>query len=142
MSSVTLTLPHTYGLVILTAVINWLVLMWQAAALGKARKQYNIPYPTMYENKYPSDFNCVQRVHQNSLEWNPPFLIFLLISGATTPIASAAAGMVYNIGRVYYAKGYYAGNPHKGLWGLYGLFYLIAASVYTAIALLRSSTTY
>lgn len=27
------------------------------------------------------------------------------------------AGTVYNVGRVFYAKGYYTGNPHKGLWG-------------------------
>lgn len=128
-----------YGFVILTAVFNWFVLMWQAFKLAKARKQYEVPYPTMYENKYPSQFNCVQRAHQNSLEWNPPFLAFLFIAGLSAPIASTVAGVVYNIGRIYYARGYYEGNPHKGLWGLYGLFFLCFASVYTAYKIVRQT---
>lgn len=130
--------PTLYGLIILTSVMNWLVIMWQALKLASARKQYNVKYPTMYENKEPSPFNCVQRAHQNSLEWNPPFLLFLYVSGLTSPILSTLAGVIYNIGRVYHAKGYYKGSPHQGLWGLYGLFYLIGGSVYTAFSILRS----
>lgn len=43
--------------------------------------------------------------------------VFLLIGGLSLPLSSAVAGTVYNVGRVFYAKGYYTGNPHKGLWG-------------------------
>ncbi|CDF36143.1 microsomal glutathione S-transferase [Chondrus crispus] len=131
-------IPRLYGLIILVAVQNWFILMWQALRLAKARKEHDVKYPTMYENKEPSPFNCVQRAHQNSLEWNPGFLSFLFISGITTPIFSTAAGVVYNVGRVYYAKGYYRGNPHEGLWGLYGLFYLVGGACYTAFTILRS----
>lgn len=135
-----LEVSRSYGLVILTAVFNWFVLLWQMGHLAKARKQFDVPYPTMYENKHPSQFNCVQRAHQNSLEWNPPFLAFLLIGGLSAPIASTIAGSVYNIGRIFYARGYYQGNPHKGLWGLYGLFFLCFTAVYTAFKILSQST--
>lgn len=128
-----LVLPRGYGLVILNVVLNWIVLMWQALKVGQARNQYEVKYPTLYENKKDSKFNCVQRAHQNSLEWNPGFLAFLLLGGLTTPYLSAASGLVYNIGRVYYAKGYYEGNAHKGLWGFYGLFILMGCSIWTAV---------
>jgi len=43
--------------------------------------------------------------------------LFLFIGGLSLPLSCAAAGTVYNAGRYFYAKGYYGGNPHKGLWG-------------------------
>lgn len=135
---VVLDIPRAYSLVIFTAIANWFVLMWQAMKVAKARKQYNVKYPTLYENKDPSDFNCIQRAHQNSLEWNPAFLSFLLLGGLSGPIVASVAGMIYNAGRVVYAQGYATGNPHTGLWGLYGLFYLIGATIHTAIKILLS----
>lgn len=129
-------LPRGFGLVLLVAVHNWFVLMWQALQVGKARKQFEVKYPTLYESKADSQFNRVQRAHQNSLEWNPGFLLFLLAGGVTCPLSSAAAGVVFNQGRVAYAKGYYGGSPHQGLWGLYGIFYLIGTTCYTAYSLL------
>lgn len=131
-ATIALALPRSYALVLLTCVMNWFVLMWQALQLAKARKKYDVKYPRMYEGKDGSEFDCVQRAHQNSLEWNPGFLVFLVFSGLFSPISSAAAGVLYNVGRVFYAKGYYAGNPHCGLWGLYGLFYLVGGTIYAA----------
>lgn len=129
-------LPRGFGLVLLAAVHNWLVLMWQALRVGKARKAHGVKYPMLYEAKEDSAFNYVQRAHQNSLEWNTGFLFFLVGGGVTCPVTCAAAGILYNQGRVVYAKGYYMGNPHTGLWGLYGLFWLIGATCYTAGSLL------
>lgn len=83
-------------------------------------------------------FNCIQRAHQNSLEWNPGFLAFLLLGGLTCPYTSAISGLVFNAGRIAYAKGYYEGNPHKGLWGLYGIMVLFGCTVNTAIRLLTA----
>jgi glutathione S-transferase len=126
-----LPLPRGFGLVLLVVVHNWLVLMWQALNVGKARKRHGVRYPALYETgKEDSDFNRVQRAHQNSLEWNPAF--------ASCPLSATAAGVVYNLGRVAHARGYYAGSPHRGLWGLYGLFYLIACTVYTAWTVLTN----
>nr|ARJ58926.1 microsomal glutathione s-transferase [Neopyropia yezoensis] len=132
MTSAFVPLPGLYGAVILTAVVNWFVLMWMALMVGSARKEHGVKYPLLYENKVTSQFDLVQRAHQNSLEWNTSFLVFLLIGGLSLPLSCAVAGTVYNVGRVFYAKGYYSGNPHKGLWGLYGLFYLLGATVFTA----------
>jgi len=133
-------LPRAYSLVILNVVMNWFILGWQALMVGKARKKYEVKYPTLYEAKEPSMFNCIQRAHQNSLEWNPGFLSFLLIGGITCPYVSAASGLVYNLGRISYAKGYYEGNPHKGLWGLYGIFSLLVCSLITAWRLFAQSS--
>eukprot|EP00168_Porphyra_purpurea_P008728 TRINITY_DN2115_c0_g1_i1.p2 TRINITY_DN2115_c0_g1~~TRINITY_DN2115_c0_g1_i1.p2 ORF type:complete len:158 (+),score=49.34 TRINITY_DN2115_c0_g1_i1:51-476(+) len=125
-------LPPHYAAVILTAVGNWLVLMWMALKVGSARKEHGMKYPLLYENVVTSKFDLVQRAHQNSLEWNTSFLLFLFVGGLSLPLSCAAAGTVYNVGRYFYATGYYRGNPHKGLWGLYGLFFLIGATVFTA----------
>jgi glutathione S-transferase len=135
-----LPLPRGFGLVLLVVVHNWLVLMWQAMKVGGARKRFGVKYPALYESdKHDSEFNRIQRVHQNSLEWNPAFLVFLLAGGASCPLVATAAGLVYNFGRVTWAKGYYAGNPHNsGLNGLYGLFILLGCTLYTAFAVLTS----
>jgi glutathione S-transferase len=135
-SSAVSALPRGYGLVLLVTVHNWMVLMWQAIKVGQARKQYGIKYPTLYEAREDSQFNLVQRAHQNSLEWNPGFLVFLLAGGVSAPLTSAAAGFVYNYGRIAYARGYYSGSPHKGLWGFYGLFYLMGATCFTGYCLM------
>lgn len=132
-----LELRREFGLVILTAVVNWLVLMWQVMQVGKARTKFEVKYPTLYENKYPSEFNCIQRAHQSSLEWNTSFLLFLFVAGWSAPLSASLAGMIYNVGRYFHAKGYYEGSAHKGLWGLFALFYLVGASAYTGVCILR-----
>lgn len=132
--------PRGFGLVLLAAVHNWLVLMWQALRVGAARKAHGVKYPALYAPEPGGEaFNRVQRAHQNSLEWNPAFLFFLAAGGVTCPLSCAAAAVLYNTGRVVYARGYYGGSPHKGLWGLYGLFWLIGATCYTAAVLLRGA---
>jgi glutathione S-transferase len=86
--------------------------MWMAYNVGRARKKYSIDYPTMYstENKM---FNCIQRAHQQSLELHPTFLTLLLLGGIQHPKIATGAGIVYLVGRVAFAKGYYTGDPEK-----------------------------
>ena len=60
------------------------------------------------------------------------FLVFLVMGGLSCPISSAVMGMVFNVGRVVHAKGYYEGNPHQGLWSLYALMGLVGTTVVTA----------
>ena len=130
-----ITIPRAYALVIVNVVLNWVVLMWQALQVGKARNKYGVKYPDLYHPKRSEEatkFNCVQRAHQNSLEWNPGFLAFLLIGGISCPYVAAASGLVYNAGRVAHAKKYYEGNAHGGLWGLYGIFVLMGCTGITA----------
>ncbi|XP_063234058.1 glutathione S-transferase 3, mitochondrial-like [Bacillus rossius redtenbacheri] len=130
MSSVTLTVPSSYGYVVLVAVGSTFVLMWKGVKVGMARKKFGVPYPNMYS---PDNtlFNCVQRAHQNTLENYPQFLALLLLGGLEWPVVSAVGGAVWLLGRIAYAQGYYTGDPKnrmRGSFGYLGLFALLAAS--------------
>jgi uncharacterized MAPEG superfamily protein len=48
----------------------------------------------------------LQRAHQNTLENLPSFLTLLLLNGLAAPVATAAAGMAWNLARVAYVQGY------------------------------------
>ncbi|GFG35760.1 hypothetical protein Cfor_03933 [Coptotermes formosanus] len=114
-----------------------LILMYE---VGKARKKFNIPYPTMYS---PDNnlFNCIQRAHQNTLESYPQFLFLLLLGGLEWPVVSAGAGVVFLASRIVYAQGYYTGDPKKrmrGAFGHLGLFALLGATVRFAVRLISS----
>jgi len=104
-----------YGWVLLALVANLLLMQWMAMRVGAARKQYKVFYPTMYavesENKDAKLFNCVQRGHQNALEYMPTFLVLLLLGGLQYPIVAAVLGALYNVGRIQYFTGYATGQP-------------------------------
>nr|CAD7445812.1 unnamed protein product [Timema bartmani] len=104
----TISVPSSYGYVVLVAASSTFVIMWKAIQVGKARKKYNIQYPTMYSPDNVQ-FNCVQRAHQNTLENYPQFLTLLLLGGLEWPIVSAVGGAVWLLGRIVYAQGYYTG---------------------------------
>jgi glutathione S-transferase len=63
----------------------------------------------MYDNAKP-EFNCVQRGHQNALEYYPFYLAFLLLGGLKHPLVSSACGAAWIVGRVMYAHGYASGG--------------------------------
>jgi len=106
-------LPQGYGYVVLVgAVGNTFVNMWMAINVSKARKQYKVEYPDMYSTT-SKEFNCIQRAHQNTMEGEGRFLTLLFIGGLQYPKISAGLGLVYLIGRIVYAKGYYTGEPDK-----------------------------
>lgn len=77
------------------------------------RRKAGINYPIMYSSDTTGDghlFNCYQRVHQNTLEGYPLFLMLLFTGGLQHPIQSSVAGVVWIIGRVIYSLGYYTGG--------------------------------
>ena len=80
-----------------------------------ARKKYNVRYPAMYaneaDNKDAKLFNCVQRGHQNFLEFLPMFFVLLLVGGLQYPRIAGALGFVYIVARYFYFKGYATGDP-------------------------------
>lgn len=128
---VTITVPAQYGYCIFVAVGSAFVLVWKAIQVGRARKKYNIPYPTMYSPDNVQ-FNCIQRAHQNTLENYPQFLMLLLLGGLEWPQLSAISGVVYLAGRIAYAQGYYTGDPRnrvRGGFGYVGLLTLLVATV-------------
>lgn len=112
-------LPKEYGYVILALVVYCFFNFWMSFQVGKARKQYKVPYPTMYateaENKNANSFNCVQRGHQNSLEMMPTFFMLMIVGGIRHPLICASLGAVYIVSRYFYFTGYSTGDPQNRL---------------------------
>jgi glutathione S-transferase len=93
--------------------------MWMAMRVMNARKQYSVEFPDLY-SKDNKVFNCIQRAHQNTLENYPQFLLLLMVGGLQYPRISAAAGVIYLLGRIAYAVGYSTGEPDKRKYGAFG----------------------
>ncbi|KAI9279565.1 hypothetical protein BY458DRAFT_502188 [Sporodiniella umbellata] len=115
-----LVVPQEYGYVLGVVGLSALQLAMLTYKVGRARKAAKIPYPYVYAEKSEAEkdsvkniFNCTQRAHQNTLELFPIFSTLSLIGGLKYPIVSAAAGIVYILGRAVYASNYSTGNPDK-----------------------------
>lgn len=134
------TLHADYGYVILAASATVFLNFWQMRKIGGLRKSLGIKYPLMYSEKHP-EFNCAQRVHQNTLENIPFFLVTLLLGGLRHPCLAGGFGGVFLVGRVIYSLGYYSGQPEKRIPGaiitmLGALLPLTCLSISTAAGLL------
>ncbi|KAG0471414.1 hypothetical protein HPP92_015960 [Vanilla planifolia] len=108
-----------YGYVALVLVLYIFLNVWMAIQVGKARKKYKVPYPALYavesENKDAKIFNCIQRGHQNSIEFMPVFFVTLLLGGIRHPILASGLGTIYVVARFFYFKGYASGVPENRL---------------------------
>ncbi|PIK36736.1 microsomal GST3 [Apostichopus japonicus] len=107
-----ITIPDEYGYIIAVLPLTFIVFFFLAEMVVYARKKFDVPYPTMYSEK-SKQFNCYQRAHQNALETLPFFIVFLLLGGLQYPVASSIAGVVWCVGRLIYAVGYYTGGKMK-----------------------------
>ncbi|XP_010528606.1 PREDICTED: microsomal glutathione S-transferase 3 [Tarenaya hassleriana] len=138
-------LPKEYGYVVLALVFYCFLNFWMAAQVGRARRRYNVPYPTLYaiesENKDAKRFNCVQRGHQNSLEMMPMFFILMILGGMKHPCISAGLGLLYSVTRFFYFRGYSTGDPQKrltiGKYGFLAVFGLMFCTISFGISLIR-----
>ncbi|XP_065837661.1 glutathione S-transferase 3, mitochondrial-like [Oscarella lobularis] len=108
-----------FGYVILVGVASAILNMYFAICVGKARGKYGVKYPDMFSDTHVV-FNCIQRVHQNTLEQYPEFLMKLFIGGLRYPCLSAIGGVIYLLGRVAYSIGYSTGVPEKRNYGAFG----------------------
>jgi glutathione S-transferase len=113
------TLPHGYGCVVSVGLAGVFVNIWMAKQVGNARKELNVKYPLMYspENNFDNKFNCIQRAHQNSLEFQPTFYFLLMTGGFACPCFASIFGTAYLVGRIKYFKDYSTGDPKKRLTG-------------------------
>ncbi|CAK9223483.1 unnamed protein product [Sphagnum troendelagicum] len=121
-------LVEGYGWVSLVLVLHLLENVWMLEQVGAARKKYKVFYPTMYavesENPQAKLFNCVQRAHQNVLEFMPTFISLLLVGGLQYPRLAAVLGLVYVVARYFFFKGYSTGDPEKRLTSGGGFHYV------------------
>ncbi|KAG0589355.1 hypothetical protein KC19_1G015500 [Ceratodon purpureus] len=114
--------PEGYKWVLVPLVVNILVTQWMGFMVGGARRRYNVPYPTMYASekeghKDAKAFNCVQRAHQNTLEFLPSFMVGLLLGGLQYPLVAAVLGGVYTLARIQYFRGYSGGVANNRFSG-------------------------
>jgi glutathione S-transferase len=96
-----------------TAVVTLLTLLvyfWMSLQVGRARGKSGIDAPAMTGD--PRLERAI-RVHYNTLEWLPIFLVSLwLFAIYWNELVAAGLGIVWIIGRLVYSAGYMA-NPAK-----------------------------
>ena len=90
-----------------TAIVTLLAIAFYfflATRVPLARGKYGVKLPATAGHP---DFERVFRVHQNTLEWMPTFLVPLWLCAIfLSDIAAAALGLVWIAGRVMYFVGY------------------------------------
>jgi glutathione S-transferase len=74
-------------------------------------------YASEQEHKDAKAFNCVQRAHQNTLEFAPSMMVTLLIGGLQYPLVAAVLGALYGLARIQYFRGYASGDAKKRFSG-------------------------
>jgi len=86
--------------------------------IGKARSQHSVPAPL---TDGPEDFLRVLRVHGNTMEglilFIPALWLFAVTIGDTW---AALVGVAFPIGRLVYARGYYAAADKRSTGFLIG----------------------
>jgi hypothetical protein len=80
----------------------------------QARKRFNIQYPKLYaesSDAHNVEFNCVQRAHQQTLEWLALCQVLAAVNGMVFPRTAAAFLCVWTVGKLLYIQGYSSGKP-------------------------------
>jgi glutathione S-transferase len=94
-------MPHYTAIVTLLAVAFYFFL---ATRVAVAHGKFDVKLPATTGN---TDFERIFRVHMNTLEWMPTFLVPLWLSAIyLNDIAAAVLGLVWIGGRVLYFAGY------------------------------------
>lgn len=94
-------MPHYTAIVALLAVALYFFL---ATRVAVARRTFNVKHPAITGN---ADFERIFRIHQNTLEWMPTFLVPLWLCAIYLNDAVAAVlGLVWIAGRLFYYFGY------------------------------------
>jgi glutathione S-transferase len=71
---------------------------------------------------HSTEFNCVQRGHQQALETYPIFLAASLVGGMQYPLTVAAGGALWIYARLKWAEGYATGAEKRyGHWASKGV---------------------
>lgn len=123
----------SFGYVIFTAILSQFFLIYLLINVSRARKKYNIPLPHQYTTDPDKNiFNCYQRAYLNTVENYTSFMVLLFLGGQVFPVVCSLAGLLWILGRLLYAWGYYTGKPAKRAngWPAYiGLLILLSCSI-------------
>jgi glutathione S-transferase len=94
-------MPHYTALVTLLAVALYFFFATRVAA---AHGTFNVKLPATVGHP---DFERIFRIHMNTLEWMPTFLVPLWLCAVyLSDIGAAVLGLVWILGRVVYFAGY------------------------------------
>ncbi|KAI3798717.1 hypothetical protein L1987_33995 [Smallanthus sonchifolius] len=138
-------LPKEYGYIIFTLAAYYFVNLFMQIQVGRARKKYNVLYPTLYATEADTKdyklFNCIQRGHQNSLESLPIFFVMMVVGGLKHPLICTGLGVGYTVARFFYFTGYSSGDPKGrlpigGFSGL-ALLGLVIVNIWFGVSLVR-----
>lgn len=103
--------PH-YEVAVVT-LLALLVYIWMGVSVGKARKESGISAPAMHGHPMLERY---LRVQGNTLEWLVVFLPGLwLFALYWNDRVAAAVGLVWIVGRILYALGYWADASKREL---------------------------
>jgi glutathione S-transferase len=106
-------MPYYTPIVTLLAVIFYFFL---ATRVAEARAKFDVKLPATTGNP---DFERLFRVHMNTLEWMPTFLVPLWLCAVyLSDITAAVLGLVWIVGRAMYFTGY-GGAVEKRLPGFF-----------------------
>jgi glutathione S-transferase len=106
--------PDLYFVALIT-LLTLLMYYGQSIGVGLARRKHGIKPPHTTGNL---DFERVFRVHYNTLEQLPLFLIPLWLFALTvSPYYAGWLGLVWLIGRAGYAYGYYMASDKRHSYG-------------------------
>ncbi|KAI8606347.1 hypothetical protein EDD21DRAFT_298327, partial [Dissophora ornata] len=109
------------------AIASTVLVTFLGTRVSSYRQVAQVPLPFLYADaaecktdhkKYI--FNCYQRVHQNTLEGFSSYLLTLMFAGLQYPVASAALGSIWCLGRIFYYIGYSSGQPSRRQLGAFG----------------------
>lgn len=96
----------------LVTVLALLVYFYMGLRVGQGRSKYNIVAPAV--SGHP-EFERAFRIHANTLEWLPLFLVSLwLFSFYVSDLWAALVGVLWIIGRVLYLTGYSKAAAARG----------------------------
>jgi uncharacterized membrane protein YecN with MAPEG domain len=114
----------------LVTLLSLLLYFWMSFEVGRARGKTGIKAPAMTGDPI---LERAVRVHYNTLEWLPIYLVSLwLFALVWNDLIAAALGLVWIIGRLLYATGYMA-DPAKRSTGFLIQFLASAALLFGAL---------
>ncbi|KAI8365147.1 hypothetical protein BD560DRAFT_402276 [Blakeslea trispora] len=145
---VALLVPSEYGYVLGASTVSAIYLFSLGFNVYSARTAANVPYPYVYAEKSEAEkdpkkhvFNCIQRVHHNTMEIFPVFQTMLMVGGLKHPELSTGCAGIFLAGRMFYSSGYSSGDTTKrsrGMVAYIGLLGLLGTSISTIYSLVKN----